>query len=282
MFTFSASHLSLNRVKLLLAFLVFLSLNNLAWAQGKNWDTYLAQYEKGPGSTTLNMALLKAAAQKNLPFLVITGVTTQDCGKEGFPTKEAFDQLYKLSDHIEEVISETTVNELAGSFTYQCERLDYFYVHDTLQLRKKLTALYTSKYSHYTPTITIKKDRDWEAYTKFLYPNEQTREYMANEKVLNGLRLAGDALEKPRTIEHWLYFNSSKEREQFITYAVREKFKIESIAFVKKEKQPYQVQISRTDNIELPSLNKLTLELKQKAKELNGNYDGWESPVLRN
>ena len=39
------------------------------------------------------------------------------------------------------------------------------------------------------------------------------------------------------------------------------------------------VQIYRSDKPDLHSINPVTIGLLQKAKELNGNYDGWETSV---
>ena len=39
------------------------------------------------------------------------------------------------------------------------------------------------------------------------------------------------------------------------------------------------VQIYRSDKPDLYSINPVTIGLLQKAKELDGNYDGWETTV---
>ncbi|WP_062542553.1 DUF695 domain-containing protein [Rufibacter tibetensis] len=268
-------------LKFFCSFLTLFTIQTNCWAQEGNWDVYLAQYEKGAGSTTLDMSLIKTAPHQQFPFLVITGVTYSECRNDGFPEKLEFDKLYDISDNVEQIIKSTTLSRMAGTFTYNCERLDYIYVQDTLNLREKLTELYASKFKSYKPYINIRLDQAWEAYTSFLYPNPIIQEYMSNEKVLNQLRLAGDALDKPRPIDHWLYFNNNKERALFIKYALEEKFKIVNKATIEDSKLPYQLHISRTDSADSQSINNITIQLKNKALELNGNYDGWESVVLK-
>ena len=63
---------------LLMAF-VFFSLH----AQEENWDAYLAQYPKGPGSTVLDMELKNKAPFKDFPFLLKTGVSFKHCTDQG-------------------------------------------------------------------------------------------------------------------------------------------------------------------------------------------------------
>ena len=220
-------------------------------SQNSNWEVYLAQYDLGPGSTTLNMDLINVAPVKELPFVVITGVTFTECTKDGFPAKNEFSNLYKISDDIEQVISSITRNELAGTYTYHCQRLDYFYVKDTVNLRRKLIDLYRDQYKWYEPYLNIQADKDWEAYVKFLYPNEVVLEHMSNEKVLNQLRSSGDKLDKPRLVEHWLYFKTKSDRDAFIKYAQGDGFKVEGIDVIKDTPLPYQLHLSRINKVVL-------------------------------
>ena len=246
-----------------------------------NWDVYLAMYEKGPGSTSLNMDLVKSAPHKDLPFILITGITFTNCTKDGFPNKNEFDNLYKISDNVQKVISDLTKMEIVGNFTYQCERLDYIYVKDTTQVRTKLTDLYKSQFRNYKYYINIKNDENWDAYLKFLYPNEETQEFMKNQKVIDKLVAGGDKLIKSRQVDHWIYFSNINHRDAFETMIVKEGFKIESKEKLDKLDVPYKLHISRIDKVDAESINKETLDLKHKAKLMNGDYDGWETFIVK-
>jgi hypothetical protein len=169
---------------------------------------------------------------------------------------------------------------MAGTFTYQCERKDYYYIKDTGNIRKKLSALYTKQFPEYQPIINIREDVAWDAYLTFLYPNEETMEYMNNEKVLTKLQEAGDKLEKERPVDHWLYFPDAQVRDSFIVFAKGKGFKIESKE-MRDGTKPFQLHISRVDKVDLPSISKLTLELKREARKYDGDYDGWEAFVVR-
>jgi len=255
--------------------------SHISFSQQDNWDVYLAQYEKGVGSTVLNMSLKQQAPIKQFPFSLKTGVKLLKCTAEGLPTKEEFDMLYKISDKMKAIVDSVTKNKIAGTFSYQCERLDYYYVADTNNLRQLLEAAYKTNFPQYTYSIKIVPDQNWEAYLTFLYPNEETLEYMSNEKVIMNLQKAGDGLVAPRQVDHWLYFKTEADRNQFITYAVKEKFKIESQKILKEVPLQYQLQISRTDKVDIESISTITIALRKKAKELNGDYDGWETFVVK-
>jgi uncharacterized protein (TIGR01619 family) len=227
------------------------------------------------------MSLKESAPDKQFPFLLTTGVNLLKCTDDGLPTKGEFDMLYKISDRIKLLVDSISKNKFSGTFSYQCERKDYYYLADTTGVRKLLEAIYQKTFPGYKYSINIRNDEQWDAYLTFLYPNDETFEYMSNEKVILNLTKEGDDLTKPRQVDHWLYFKNESDREKFISYAVKEKFKMESKKFVQDSKLKYQLQISRTDKADVGSISKITIELRKKAKELNGDYDGWETFVVK-
>jgi hypothetical protein len=269
-------------MKKLVLYFSFVTFNSVAFAQqsDEQWDVYMAQYEKGRGSTVINMALKSKAPDSSFRFLLSTGVHFHNCSNEGFPSPAEFQKLYIVSDSVKNLVDLNGLNIMAGTFTYQCERKDYYYLKDTNNIRQNLSTLYKKQFPGYQPIISISEDASWEAYLTFLYPNEETMEYMSNEKVLIKLQEAGDKLDKERLVDHWLYFSDAKSRESFIVYAKAKDFKIESKE-MRDGPKPFQLHISRSDKVDLPSISKLTLELRREAKKYHGDYDGWEAFVVR-
>lgn len=237
-------------------------------------------YEKGPGSVTLNMDVVNHAPKKDLPFVLITGVTVKNCSKDGFPNPEEFDRLYAVSDRIQAEVAKLSKMEHVGTFTYQCERLYYIYLSDTTKIRELLIKLYKSDFSNYTYYLNIRNDVEWEGYLKFLYPSDEIQEYMSNDKVIIQLSKAGDKLTTARKVDHWLYFPTEKDRNTFESIAIADGFKIEGKQKIDTAK-PYLLQISRTDKVDHESINPVTMTLRKKAKKLNGEYDGWETFIVK-
>lgn len=104
---------------------------------------------------------------------------------------------------------------------------------------------------------------------------------MSNQKVVEKLYEAGDKLDTPRQVDHWLYFKTEADRNCFISYAVSKKIKIENKEKIHEAKLPYKLQISRTDKVNRGSINPVTLELKMRALKCNGQYDSWETFVIK-
>src|SRR5688500_5335791 len=211
---------------LLIILLLFIPSLVICQEQEDHWEAYLSQYDDDAGSVLVNFSLKGKAPVATYPYVVVTGVTFAGC-EGGFPTKEEFNRLYVIADSVEAIIKSISPNTKAGTFTHKCERLDYYYVSDTQQLRSALEALYKRRFGNYKPYINIKEDKKWEYYLSFLYPNEATLNYMGDQKVVLSLKNAGDKLEKPRQVDHWIYFETKKDRDKFLEYIKSEKFKIE-------------------------------------------------------
>ncbi len=267
-------------MKFFLLSLLLLSFGTIS-AQQENWDVYMAQYQKKPSSITLDMGLKTVAPIKTLPYSVITGVSFRNCDSIGMPVKREFPNLYKVSDSVKALIDRATTNKMAGTFTYVCQRFDYYYVSDTANLRKQLTELYAAYFPLYKFYINIKEDKNWTSYLEFLYPNEATYEYMQNQKLVKALQNGGDKLTRPRQVDHFFYFKNEIDRDCFIKYATQKRFKI-----VSKEKTtigniPFKLRLSRADKVDLAAITRITIEMKKQAKKCNGEYDGWETFVVK-
>jgi Regulator of ribonuclease activity B/Family of unknown function (DUF695) len=269
------------RILPILSFIFLLPVIVIAQENEDQWDVYIAQYEKGAGSTLINLSAKDNAPVKALPFLLTTGVTFKDCGTDGFPSSKEFEDLYKVSDSVKAAVDNKISNQLVGTFTYQCQRFDYYYIKDTSGIREVLSVLYKKRFKNYVPFIHIKADSNWSTYTNFLYPNEDTYDYMQNDKVVTHLKDQGDKLSAERQVDHWLYFQTEADRKCVFSFLEHNKFIVESMDKTDHKDYPYELHISRNDNVELAHISSVTKDLRTEAKKCNGVYDGWEASVVK-
>jgi uncharacterized protein (TIGR01619 family) len=262
----------------LLALLFFISLTS---AQDAQWEAYMGQYENGPGSTMLDMSIKNRAPVKGMSYLLVTGITFEKCTADGLLEKETFPQLYRISDAVKLCVDSAVQNIFTGTFTYQCERLDHYYIKDTAGIREKLNRLYADSFPGSRYHINIKVDKIWQDYLDFLYPNAVSLEFILNEKLLLKLKDEGDRLVKERQVDHWLYFTTEADEQCFIPYVVKQKFKIVNKEKTNDTKRGFKLQISRMDKIDLSSISAITIDLKRMAMRCNGEYDGWETAVVK-
>jgi len=250
-------------------------------AQTGDWDTYLARYEKGPGSTLVNMSLKQKAPDSTRPFLFAAGVKFKNCTTDGLPAPTAFITLNRISDSIVALLDRHPGSLLTGTFSYQCERKDYFYVNDTTGLKNKVTRLLADFFPGYTPAFLIKEDKAWDAYLHFLYPNEQTRLFMYNQGIVMRLEKSGDNTALPRPIDHFLFFKTEKDRECFIYKAISQQYKMIAKDSTDRKDGPFRLQISRVDKADLVTVNKITSWVKTEAVRCKGSYEGWETVIRK-
>ena len=84
----------------------------------------------------------------------------------------------------------------------------------------------------------------------------------------------GDDGTKPRLVNHLAYFNTSEDAASFSEYIKAEGYTL--------EKSPEQdaVAFSLVSPVSGDSFDQAIQLLKEKADELDGQYDGWGCPVI--
>jgi hypothetical protein len=141
------------------------------------WWSYIVKYEKGPGSTLLNLRLKDRAPVAGYPYALITGLTYKPDPQNGLPGPDDLDTLNAIADRRRAVLQIHTPFITAGTFTHNGERLEYLYIRDTAGVRTALAAFYGAEAPTRTPYTNIRVDPTWRAYLDFLYPNRQILDY---------------------------------------------------------------------------------------------------------
>jgi len=243
----------------------------------EDWVEYITMKDKGVMSISIDLGV--DMAKPNYKNLLIIGTRYRSCLKNGFPKEEGLDKLYAYSDSTSAVINKSTKNRLVGIITYQCMGFDVYYLKDTLDIRTNLNKLIQRNFSVQDAYIEIKMDKSWNYYYGFLYPKNMSLEFLFNQEYLNDLVLQGDDLKGLRKVNHWLYFPGVKSRNAVGEGLEELNFSLESIAYKKESKIPYELKISRNDSINPDSIERLTTFLRVLCTSQKGQYDGWSTEV---
>lgn len=140
------------------------------------WDTYLETFDHGKtGSKTYRVDLIKKAPFQTYPHLLIAGTKYKTSNDDGFPENGDFPILFNLGDELYDLIEAETQVIMVGSFLYNEERLEYFYVQNPNKLVSKIEEFYRKNYSDRKFFITIKEDKEWMYYKEFLYPKPEQK-----------------------------------------------------------------------------------------------------------
>lgn len=264
--------------------LIFIILAFVSWhvyAQEENWDTYMAEIEKRPASVLVDLAQKEKSPNLSLPYLLITGPKSKLCQGNGIPATEEIDQLEEILNTTGTFITGLTPKALVGTLTYNCERVNYYYVRDTMGLSFAIARMYNHNYKDYRYVFKIKYDPEWTVYRDFLYPNEATMTWMENDKIITNLLSQGDSLTKPRDITLELLFRAEEDRKSFVVFAQDNGYNIVQLGHVKNLDMPYEIRISRNTPVTSDAVAQITNAVKKEAKKDNAKYMGWESPVVK-
>lgn len=100
-----------------------------------------------------------------------------------------------------------------------------------------------------------------------------------NDLVRQSLRENGDSGKRPRLIDHWIYFPDRESRSALTGAILGKGFSIVCQPGDKEINDSYLLQIQRMD---IPdALDTVVEELRLLAEAAGGEYDGWETMVLK-
>jgi len=262
-------------IQVLIATILFIK----ADAQTEHWDTYMAKFGDKPGSVLVDLGYKYVAPDSKYPFLVITGPRAQDCNKQKLPRNEEIDRLEEILEATTNFITGDTAKVLVGTFTYNCERLNYYYVKDTTGVRNAIMRLYNRNYPNYEFAINMKSDREWSTYRTFLYPNSETQNWMENDKIIAKMLQAGDSLTQPRDINFELYFRTDTGRRSFTGFAKEKGYKTDTTQISQSANLPYELVLTKQGYVKMDAINGMTEVLKAELKKYNSIYVGWSAPL---
>ncbi len=225
------------------------------------------------------MGLMANAPDKRYPFLVITGPQAHNCDKNGIPASDEIETLERVLDATGDFLTGLTAKVLAGTYTHNCQRVNYYYVKDTTGIRNAIYRLYNRTYKDYKFVINIKQDPYWRNYLTFLYPSEETQNWMENNKVVTTMLQSGDSLTKQRNITFAACFKSDTARTAFSDFATGKGYTIQKSPTVKSGTHALCLLFSKYNYVQMDTLNKYTFEIKKEITKHDGAYDGWSAPL---
>jgi hypothetical protein len=264
---------------LILAFATCCCNPYVACAQTEEWDNYLATVDGKAASVLVDMGLFNTAPDKRYPYVVITGPQTQIPGKKGIPNKQEIADLEQILDVTTNFITGVTAKVLAGTFTYNNQRLNYYYVKDTVGVRNAILRVYNRNFKGYNFVIRMKYDPQWLNYITFLYPSEETRGVMENNKIITRLLESGDSLTTKRNINFAACFTSDSARASFTSYVQEKGYSLQKTVAVKNTPFPLCTIFYQYNRINIDSINIFSADIKREVKKHGGQYNGWDATI---
>jgi hypothetical protein len=116
-------------------------------------------------------------------------------------------------------------------------------------------------------------------YFRELYPTADDWQVIKDMRVIDAAKERGDPGTAMRQIDHWTYFDNEASARTFVEWAEKNGFANDAEYSGVREDSKYCVRLHHRGTLELRDLTHHTIQLRRKAEELGGDYDGWETPV---
>ena len=243
----------------------------------EEWDFYMSNVNDIIGSFFIDLGLKKIAPVIEKPNAVRITIYMQNPREDGLSSNEESELLYAVEDNLVDNIKNQHDAIFAGRLTTDGMRQLYFYFGDTADYEKTITQS-MSKYPTYKFNFGTMEDAEWDEYLNFLYPLPSQYQMIMNARVIRGLEQHGDNLTKERMVDHWIYFETETDMQNYISEIEKQNFEVIS-SRQNEDNKLYVLNAGRVDKVDYHSVNDYTLYLWELAREHNGEYDGWGCPV---
>jgi uncharacterized protein (TIGR01619 family) len=186
--------------------------------------------------------------------------------------------LYEIEDALSPFLARECRAILSGRITTEGRRELYFYGETKDGFRNAVRDA-LKNFEGYKFDIGEQEDPSWNQYLNVLYPSPENLERIANMDLLDRLVEKGDVLTVPREVHHWVSFRSEQSRALFREAAAGAGYGIVG-EHESNGELSFGISITRTQSIEQKLIDQTVIELLRLCGTFNGDYEGWETPVI--
>ena len=244
----------------------------------ENWKAYFCNVNDKLASIFVNLGLRGEVPIESKPWLLWTWVYFQKPRADGLSDSKEAPTLYKIEDALNACVSPACDAISCGRITTDGRREFYFYGGSKDGFPQAVSAALKG-FDEYRFDVGSQKDSEWGQYLNVLYPSPENLQRIANMDLLDVLRDKGDVLIAAREVQHWMYFPSESSRCLFREATAEVGYRIVSESSSEGD-LPFGIVVARTQSIEQASIDRTVIELLHLSHRFNGEYDGWETPVV--
>ena len=198
--------------------------------------------------------------------------------KYGMPIGSEYDSLNKLDELLYNFFTSNGGIYVGRVTVAGTRHLFYYSQLKEPEISNKTAGIFDSL--HYKYKLKVKEDKNKNEYWNNLYPTEPEWQVIRDLSVLDVLKKNKDNPNIKRKVNHWAYFKTKKHVNIFKLWLLQEKYILETVKEIEGGNK-YQVCFFHNGTMNLNDITSHTISLNAKAKEIGGNYDGWETSVER-
>lgn len=197
----------------------------------------------------------------------------------GLPSREEFDELVAFEDQLEQ-FAKSNGDWYVGRITVAGQRHFYIYISVADHLWSNFVDRLSSE-TGYELSIEFRDDPEHDDYWQELFPSNDDWRIINDSKVIEASARHGDDLSASRRVEHWIYFDDEAAAKPFVAWAQSDRFTFLTEDSGMNDDQRYCVRLPHQGTMLFDDITSHMIALYRKARELGGDYDGWEVPVIK-
>ncbi len=123
-------------------------------------------------------------------------------------------------------------------------------------------------------------DPRWSIYREFLLPSQIERHLIRNRRQVRELAELGQSSDRPRPVDHIVWFTSPDDRNAFAESVVDKDFELhypeQDVQLDTAEGEvEYGLTVSRADRVSVETMDELVRWMFKQAAQYAGEYEGW-------
>lgn len=247
--------------------------------RGGRWEWYQRLVDERPVLAQVNVGVLGGEPDAGRPFIVRADAAIRDADAEGLPGKAEFARLESLGERLMAAAARVGAPECLGVLTGRGRRSWYFGVATSPALQEALRE--AARWAGSEVEVSATRDPGWKVLEEELLPSPEEIRWNADMSVIAQLEEAGDDMASPRPIVHYAYFPSGDARREFVGWLEESGFAVEGMIEPGEQNALPGVKFSHVGVPEIGEVFERTSGAAIEAEKCGGEYDGWETAVVR-
>ncbi len=248
-------------------------------AYADSWEAYLGERSGHPALILYNVGISDVLGGLPEQTLVTMTVAFKSGHIDGLPTPEEGKFLFQLDDVLGPTIADFAAHDL-GRVSTQGERRVYVVAGENAQSLGEALVKAAGDLG-YTAVLQMDANAVQDVYANVLKPTLDEKRVIADNSVLRQLADSGDVAMQVRQVNHWAYFPTREVADEFADWVRQNEFDNVEVEQNPDRRFPFLVKSSHSGTMLPEDILERTRFQDQKARDLGGEYDGWETAVMR-
>jgi hypothetical protein len=241
------------------------------------WEFFPCQMGEHKASIFFDYGIRESIDTAVPPHLLKVRLVLNRPRADGLSASEEFQGLSAFEDGLLKLVQQHE-SCYVGRITVDGHRHFYIYTYDPESAWSTYLAALGQTHG-YALSFVMTEDENHKGYWQELFPTEDDWQVILDLRVLEQSEKGGDNLNVSRRISHWAYFPSRALAEGFSQWLKDEAY--DSVTLDSSDDGRICVQFSHEGSLRLEDITRHTISLRRRASELEGDYDGWETPICR-